>query len=304
MFNINYYTEIENYIKKNEVSKKARALEENRSTLENYWNIGRLLVEAQGGEKRAKYGNGLIKEWSIKYTEKYGISYSNRNLMLYRQFYNIFPNMNALRSHLTWTHVRIILPIKEENKRNYYINLCVNENLSSRELIQEIKNNSYERLVNKPEKIEILVPKTKYSLYDTIKNPIIIEIEKEQKIKSEHDLEIVLLAKLQNFFKQLGEGFALVDNQYKIGSNNKNYYIDILLYNIKLNCYAVVELKLRELKKEDKAQIEFYMNLIDEQVKEPFHNKTIGIIITKKQDKLIVNFVSTNSIIPLTYKLK
>ncbi len=132
-----------------------------------------------------------------------------------------------------------------------------------------------------------------------MKNPILIELEKNKTIRNEHDLEIALLDKLQNFFYQLGEGFALIDNQYKINYNNKNYHIDILLFNYKLNCFFAVELKLRELKKEDKAQIEFY-----KQAKEPFHNKTIGVIISKKQDKFLANFVRNDNIIPLTYEIK
>ena len=135
-----------------------------------------------------------------------------------------------------------------------------------------------------------------------MKNPIIIEVNKE--ITREKDLELSILSNLSFFFKQLGEGFAFIDHQYKISNGKNNYYIDILLFNYKLNCFVVVELKLRELKKEDKAQMEYYMKLIDEQVKEPHHNKTIGIIITKESDEFIINFISSNNIIPLIYKLK
>lgn len=194
------------------------------------------------------------------------------------------------------------MPIKEENKRNYYINLCITKRLSKRELIREIKNNSYERLLNKPEKIEIIQPIQNHSLFPTIKNPILIEVDKE--IVTEHDLEISLLSQLQFFFHQLGEGFLLAGNQYKINYNNKNYFIDILLFNYKLNCFVVVELKLRELQKEDKAQIEFYMELVDKQIKENYQNKTMGIIISKMQDQFIANFVGNECIIPLTYKIK
>ena len=86
--------------------------------------------------------------------------------------------------------------------------------------------------------------------------------------------------------------------------NNHNYFIDILLFNYKLNAFIVIELKLRELRKEDKAQMEFYMKLVDKQIKEAHHNKTIGIIITKESNEFIVNFVSSDDIIPLSYKLK
>lgn len=206
-----------------------------------------------------------------------------------------------MRHQISWTHYKRLLPIKDENKRNYYINLCIKNHLSERELGREIKSNSYERLINKPDKIDIIVP-IKPTITTDMKNPIIIEVNKE--IKTEKDLELNILANLDFFFKQLGEGFLYAGHQYKINDGKNNYYIDILLFNIKLNCYVVVELKLRSLKKEDKAQIEFYMNLIDEQVKEVHHNKTIGIIISKESDKLIVNFIKRENIIPLSYELK
>ena len=212
-----------------------------------------------------------------------------------------FPILGALRQYLNWTHIRRLLPIKDENKRNYYINLCIKNHLSERDLRKEIKANAYERLIDKPDKIDIIIPK-KYSITKKKKNPIIIEVNKE--IKSERDLELSILANLSYFFKQLGEGFTFVDHQYKIIENNYNYYIDILLFNIELNCYVAVEIKLRSLKKEDKSQIEFYMRLVDKYLKKAHHNKTIGLIITKESDKFIVNFVKSENIIPLSYKLK
>ena len=206
---MNYFNEIETYIKKNEVSKKRRVLEENQSA------IGRLLIEAQGGNERAKYGNGLIKEWSIKYTKKYGKGYDGTNLRKFRQFYLVFPKCAPLGLTLSWSHYRELLPIQEENKRNYYINVCITKNMSKRELIKEIKNNAYERLINKPNKIEIITSQKNPSFLEQMKNPILIELDKNNTIQNEQDLETSILAKLQNFFSQLGEGFTLVDNQYK-----------------------------------------------------------------------------------------
>jgi len=301
---MNYYKEIENIIKKIEVNTKTRIDEENNDRLTSYWKIGKILIEAQGGEKRAKYGNQLIKEWSINLTKQYGKGYDCSNLRRFRQFYTIFQKSGPVAHQLSWSHYQYLLPIKDKNKRNYYINLCIKYNLSKRELIREIKNNSYERLLIKPEHIEIINQNKNNSIKENIKNPIIIGLNVNEKIANEKDLELFLLAKLKNFFRQLGEGFALIDNQYKITYQSKNYYIDILLFNYKLNRFIVVELKTRKLRKEDKSQIEFYMKLVDKEVKEPFHNKTIGIIITKEQDKLIASFISNDNIIPLTYKIE
>ena len=296
-----YYEEIEHLIKRNEISKRVRKLEENYSLVETYWHIGKIIVEAQGGSTRAKYGNELIKKWSIKLTELYGKGYDASNLKRFRQFYLVFRKDGAVRHQLSWTHIRKLLPIKDENKRNYFINLCIKNNLSERELTREIKSNVYERLVDKPDKIDIIVP-TKYSITSDMKNPIIIPVKSE--VASEHDLELNILANLDFFFKQLGNGFLYAGHQYKISDGKNSYYVDILLFNYKMNAFVVVELKLRSLRKEDKAQMEFYMKLIDEQVKEEYHNKTIGIIISKESDEFIVNFVRQEDIIPLSYEIE
>ena len=260
-----------------------------------------IIVEAQGGSTRAKYGNELIKKWSEKLTNKYGKGYNSSNLRKFRQFYLTFEKSSPLGSKLSWSHYRELLIFKDENKRNFYINLCIKNNLSKRELINAIKSNAYERLVDKPDKIDIIIPQ-KHSITTDMKNPIIIPVKNE--VINEHDLELNILANLDFFFRQLGNGFAYVGHQYKLVKDNHSYFIDILLFNYEFNAFVIVELKLRELKKEDKAQIEFYMKLVDEQIKKPFHNKTIGIIITKESDEFIVNFVRGEDVIPLSYELE
>ena len=119
---MNYYEQVESLIKNNEINKKVRALQDNSETLLTYWNVGKLIVEAQGGKKRAKYGDSLIKEWGNKLSLKYGKGYNSRNLERMRKLYILYPISPSLRSELTWTHYRTILSIKNENERNYYIN--------------------------------------------------------------------------------------------------------------------------------------------------------------------------------------
>lgn len=302
----NYYSEINSLVKRLEVNKRVRRLSDNTDTLKTYWEVGRLLVEAQGGSKRAKYGDGLVKEWALKLTKQYGKSYNLTNLKNFRRFYLLFPKGDTLCHQLSWSHIRRLLNFKNDNKRIYYINLCIERNLSVRELINEIKNNSFERLLHKPEKLELITKDNKndYILIDQIKNPIIIKLDDDEKITSEKELQVAILAKITSFFKELGKGLALIGNEYKIKYGNNNYYIDILLFNVEINSYVVVELKFRKLQKEDKAQIEFYMKLVDENLKREFHNGTIGIIITKEQNEFIVSFVSSENIIPITYNLK
>lgn len=298
-----YYEEIESIIKKQEISKKARILEENYDTVCNYWNIGRLIVDAQGGMEKSKYGDKLIKEWSKELTSKYGKGYNYSNLVRFRQFYQLFPIL-ATVSQVSWSHIVEVLPLKDKNKMNYYINLCINNRLSVRNLRYAIKDNTYERLVNKPLKVEIVSTNKEYDILDELQNPILIKLKNNEDITSEYDLEEIIYAQLNLIFRQLGKGFTYVDRQVKLTDGNKNYFIDLLLFNIELNSYVVVELKLRELRKEDKAQVEFYLNLVDKSFKKATQNKTIGIIISKKQDKFIANFIRSNKLFPLTYKLE
>ena len=299
---MNYYDEVNNYVKKVEIGKAIRETNANMELVECYWNVGRLIVEAQGGKEKAKYGNELLKTWAEKLTKEYGKGYDYSNLRRFRQFYILFPMCGPLAHTLSWTNICKILPIKDENKRNYYINLCITNNLSKRELIKEIKNNSYERLEHKPDKIDIVVPTKVPAITNNFKNPILLKL-KDKEIKSESDLEKLIYSQLNYVFLQLGKGFTWVGNQYKVSDGNKNYFIDMLLYNYIYNCFVVVEIKCRKLKKEDKGQVEFYMNLVDNYVKEPSNNPTIGIIITKDQDKFVANFVRSEKVVPLTYEL-
>lgn len=297
---MNNYEEIETLVKKIEIGKSIRERQTNKEQVDTYWNIGKLIIDAQGGKDKSKYGDELLKKWSNDLSLKYGKGYNYTNMKRFRQFFLSFPLCEV--ANLSWSQIKTLLPIKDENKRNYYINLCVKNNLSVRELEKVIKTNSYERLLNKPDKIDIVMPTLTPSITDNLKNPIVLELKKN-KIVKEKDLEELIYMQLYDFFSQLGEGFMWVGNQYKITVDNKDYYIDMLLYNIIYNSYIVVELKLRELRKEDRAQVEFYMNLVDMYRKEPNVSKTMGLIITKEQNKLIANFVKSENLIPLTYKL-
>ena len=142
---MNYYEEIKQELINNEIYKSVKDYSKNKSDLTTYYNVGKLLIEAQGGEKRAKYGNGLIKEYSRRLTEELGKGYSTRNLKLMRKFY-LFQKGQTLSAQLAWSHYRELLNIEDKNKINYYIRITEEQNLSVRELQNRIKNNEYERL--------------------------------------------------------------------------------------------------------------------------------------------------------------
>ena len=303
---MNYFKNIEELIIENEANKKVNALRDNSSTLLTYWNIGKLIVEAQGGEKRAKYGDNLINEWGKKLSIKYGKGYDIRNLRKFRTFYINFPIWAAVRPELTWTHYRTLLSIKNENERNYYINLVILNNLSSRELQKEIKNKAFDRLsyANK-EHIKLIGDNniTTLSIKDMIKDPIILKADKNLDKINEQAIHKYIISLLEDKFLEVGTGFTLAGHEYKIHIDNYTYKIDLLFFNYKLNSFVVVEVKTRPLQPKDISQLEFYVNYVNNNIKESNHNKTIGILIVKKKNKYVIEYTTNNDILVTTYAL-
>ena len=304
---MNYLKNIEELIVENEARKIATALRDNSNTLLTYWNIGKLIVEAQGGEKRAKYGDNLINEWGKKLSGKYGKNYDTRSLRRFRTFYNNFSIWGSVSPKLTWTHYRYILQIKNENERNYYINLVILNNLSVRELKKEIKNKSFDRLsYADKEHIEIIsdTNNTSLSIKDMIKDPIILKVDDDIDKIDELAIHKYIISLLEDKFLELGTGFSLVGHEYKIHVNNKTYKIDLLFFNFKLNAFVVVEVKTRKIKHTDIGQLIFYVNYVENNIKEINHNKTIGLLIVKENDKYIVKYTTSDDILVTTYALK
>lgn len=298
---MNYYEEIKKELVNNEVYKRIKDYSKNKSDLSTYYNVGKLLIEAQGGEKRAKYGNGLIKEYSKKLTEELGKGYTITNLKYMRQFYLLCQKGHTVSDQLTWTHYRLLLSIDNINKINYYVNISISQNLSVRELQNKIKNNEYERLDDKTK--NKLINKEELLPKDLIKDPILIKNSYNYKLISEKVLKGLILEDIEAFMKELGNSFSFVGSEYKIKLGDRYNYIDLLLFNIKYNCYVVIELKVTELKKEHIGQINLYMNYIDKNIKSINQDKTIGIIICKKDNHFVMEYCSDDRIYRTTYVL-
>ena len=296
-----YYKQIKELIETYEINNKVRYMQDNHEKLLTNWKIGKILVEAQGGLNRAKYGDGLIKKWAIELEKIFGNNYSKRNLMLYRKFYLLYPKVNALRTQLNWTHYRMLLSIKNESERNYYINYTILNNLSTRELEKIIKSRAYERLVYiDKENITLIENNNKNNLSI---DPILIKVDSNVNKLDEKALHKYIISMLENRFLELGTGFALIGHEYKIMINNHTYKIDLLFFNYLLNAFIVVELKTKEYHPKDKGQLEFYVNYVDKNIRLDKHNSTIGLLIVKKKDKYVIEYVTNEDIYVTTYKL-
>ena len=293
---MNYYENIKTEILNNEITKKVKDYSKNKSDLTTYYNVGKLLSEAG-----KCYGEGIIKEYSERLTKEFGKGYSQRNLRNMRQFYYVSTKWQTLSAVLSWSIYCELIWFENIGKINYYIKICEQQNLSVRQLRERIKNKEYERLDDKTKYKLIKLEETKVD--DFIKNPIIIKNNLNYEVISEKALQKMILEDIPAFLSELGSGFTFIRNEYPIKLGNNYNYIDLLLYNIEFNCYVVVELKITELKKEHIGQIEVYMNYIDKNLKTITQDKTIGIILCKKNNEFIMEYCSDERIKVRRYQL-
>ncbi len=300
---MNYYNEIKNKLIDNKVYKKVKDYSKNRNDLSTYYEVGKLLIKAQGGEERAKYGDNLIKEYSERLFNDTGRKYNITALKRIRQFYLVVEKGVPLAHQLTWSHYCELLPLKDINEINYYVKITIEQCLSKRQLRERIRNKEYQRLDDKT-KLK-LINKEEIDIKDNIKNPIIIKnkLDIDKEIVSEKIIQRLILEDIPSFLEELGTGYSFIKNEYKIKLGERYNYIDLLLFNIEYNCYVVVELKVTELKKEHIGQIQIYMNYIDNSLRKLTQDKTIGLIICKKDNKYVIEYSSDKRILSREYEL-
>lgn len=292
---MNYYNEIKEQLINNEITKKIKDYFKNKSDLSTYYNVGKILSEAG-----KHYGEGIIKEYSLRLTKETNKKYNTSTLKRMRQFYLLIEKGAPLAHQLSWSHYQEIIPLKEIHKIKYYIEISIKNNLTKRELRERIKNNEYERLdISTKQK---LIEGTHTNVQDFVKNPIIIKNANNQEI-TEKILQQLILENIPSFLKELGNSFSFISNEYKIKIGERYNYIDLLLYNYEYNCFVVIELKITELKKEHIGQIHTYMNYIDKELRTINQDKTIGIIICKKDNQFIMEYCSDERILTREYRL-
>ena len=295
----NYLENIRSYIISEQARTIVRDYSANKSKLETYYKIGKELAEAG-----KHYGEGIIKKYSVDLKNEFGKSYGFTNLNYMRQFYNFvltFPNFQPVVGNLTWTHILILLPLKNIDEIKFYINLAIRDNLSKRALADRIKLNEYGRLT--PETKLKLKEEKEINQSEMVPSTIVIPSDKLKKELTEKVLEELVIKNISVVMKQLGEGYSFIESQYKINVGNKKNYIDLLLFNIKFNNYVVIELKAREFRKEDIGQIKLYMNYIDKEVKNIIQNKTMGIIITKEINEFVIRYIKEDNIAISTFDI-
>ena len=296
---MNYYNEIRECLLNNEVNKKVKNYVVNKSDLDTYYKVGKILSEAG-----KCYGEGIIKEYSKKLRFDLNKKYSVRVLYKMLKFYDYTKKQKVptLSAQLSWSHYVELLSINDNERINYYADITISKNLSVRQLRERIKAKEYERL-SEETKLKLKENKENLEVKDFVKDPIIIKSKKIHENISEKVLQKLILENVSAFLEELGTGFSFIKSEYPLRLGNRYNYIDLLLFNIEYNCYVVVELKVTELKKEHIGQIQIYMNYIDKNLKKINQDKTIGIIIVRKNNKFVLEYCSDERILTREYEL-
>lgn len=293
-----YYNEIKNNLIDDEIYSKVKDYSKEKHTLITHYEVGKLLLEAGSA-----YGEDIIGNYSNKLRVEVDKKYNPRTLRRMRQLYQFFEKQkwSPLGTKLSISHVRQLFSLTDNNEINYYANQIEKRNLSKRQLEEIIRNKEYERL---PENTKNkLITKDNIEIKDLIPNPILIRNKDNIEVSTEKALHQLILEDIESFMKELGGNLSFVGSEYKIKIGDRNHHIDLLLFNIKYNCYVVIELKVTEFKVEYISQVQKYMNYIDKNIKEISNNNTMGILICKRENKFVIEYCSDDRIAIREYEL-
>lgn len=246
----------------------------NSVMVEAYWKIGRRIVEEeQSGRERAEYGKEIIKNLSKELTEEFGKGFSRRTLWEMRKLYVYFSDYERVRTlfaQLTWSHFQKVLRVSDENARIFYLTEAAENMWSVRTLDRNISTLYYNRIVASIDKKTVeneMKEKTKkLQAKEFIKNPVVLEFLDLPTNMSytENELEKALTDDIQKFMMELGKGFAFVERQQHIRTENSDFYIDLVFYNYILKCFIIVELKTGKLTHQDIGQLDMYVRMYDD----------------------------------------
>ena len=276
----------------------------NTEMVKAYWNIGKLIIkEEQKGKGRAEYGKQILKDLSKKLTTEFGRSFSDRNLRYMRQFYTVFPIWNAVRSKLSWTHYRLLLKVNDDASRGFYLEESINENWSTRTLERQINSFYHQRLLAAKNdskdlvKQEVKNNKIELRIENFIKDPYVLEFIglKPNQHFYERELEQAIIDKLQEFLLELGKGFAFVGRQQRVSLENEHYFIDLVFYNYILKCFLLIDLKIGKLTHQDIGQMDTYVRIFEDKVKQLTDNPTIGLVLCSDKNKTLAKYSLLNN---------
>ncbi len=290
----------------------------NTTMVQAYWHIGELIVNAQGGEDNASYGDSLIDSISMNLTKVFGKGFSARNLRNMREFYLTFPIWQTLSAKLSWSHYQILMRVDNHKARDYYAKSAVKESWSVRQLERQIATQYYERLLSSHRddkevrdiiERNIPVKPEKFDPLELVHDPFVLEFLdlKEDPSLQERELESAILTHIEDFLLELGRGYAFMGRQKRFTLEGDHFYPDLVFYNVLAHCYVIVDLKMNKASYADVGQMQLYVNYFNKEVCTRDDNPTVGIILCSEKNDTVIEYTlgsrSDISIFAPKYKL-
>lgn len=274
----------------------------NQQMVQAYWHIGRLIVEQeQQGQERAEYGKQQLNQLSSRLQAEFGKGFDVTNLRNMRHFYLTFPKRDALRLELSWTHYRTLIRIENPKAREWYAAEAANQQWSARALARQIGVLYYERLLASKDKEPVTQEAQNKTTelvegpQDYLRDPYILDfLNLQDKTYQESDLEQAIITNLQQFLLELGKGFAFVERQQRIRTDDGDYFIDLVFYNFHLKCFLLIDLKMHKLTHQDVGQMDMYVRMYEEQKRRADDNPTIGLILCSERNNTVAKYSVLN----------
>lgn len=258
-----------------------------------YWEIGKSISEKQ----TESWGKAIVPALSKELQKEFpGVGgFSTTNLWLMAQFYNEYKgdeNLQPLAGEISWTkHTVILSKCKDKLERKFYILSTKKYGWTKNVLIHQIENKTYEKyLINQTNFEQTLPASIKSQGYLAVKDEYTFDFLNLSEEHSESQLENALVQNIRSFILEMGNQFTFVGNQFKVEIEGKEYFIDLLLYHRQLQCLVAIELKIGEFTPEYKGKMEFYLSILNDKIKLPNENDSIGIIICKEKNRTVVEY--------------
>jgi len=275
----------------------------NHEMIRLYWDIGRMIVEKQ---EKEGWGKAVVETLAGDLQKEFpgAQGYSARNIWYMRTFYTVYRKNEILQplvAEISWSkHLVIIDRCKDNLEREFYIHMTRKFGWTKNVLIHQIENKTYEKtLLNQTNFSKTLPEKIKNQARLAIKDEYSFDFLELGEEHSEMELERALISRVNRFLVEMGGAFAFLGNQFRLEINGKEFFIDILLYHRRLKCLVAIELKIGEFKPEFAGKMQFYLAALDDLVKMPDENPSIGIILCKEKDRTIVEYTLRESKKPI-----
>jgi predicted nuclease of restriction endonuclease-like (RecB) superfamily len=272
----------------------------NKELVTLYWHIGEYVSQ----QVQAKaWGKSVVQQLAnfIQTIEPNTKGFSAQNIWRMKQFYETYQGNEKLAPvvrELSWTHHRLILPCKTKEEKEFYLLFSVKERWSKRELERQINSSYYERVMLGNAKLSTVTRELPQEITNTFKDTYVLELLHLPEQHHEKDLRKAIAQNITKFLLEFGRDFAFMGEEYPLQVGNQDFAIDLLFYNRSLNCMVAIELKIENFKPAHLGQLNFYLEALDRDIRQPHENPSIGILLCKGKDDTVVEYALSRTLSP------